>query len=282
MKVDLHTHTTASDGRLSPRELVALAHQRGIRILAITDHDSTEAIPEALEAARAFPSLTIIPGIELSIDASEEEVHILGYFIDYENAGFQNSLAGLRGSRLERGRKMVEKLAKLGMPVSWERVLELAGDGSVGRPHIAQALLERGYVSSIQEAFIKYIRRDGPAYAARQRLTPVEAVQMLLQANGLPVLAHPGDLMNLEPLLIQLKPAGLVGMEVYYDGYDGSLVKRLAQIAKKYDLLPLGGSDYHGEGVGPVTELGAVDVPWGAAMRLISLVGKGQRKAAST
>lgn len=271
MKVDLHTHTTVSDGKLSPRELVALAHKRGIGILAITDHDSTDAIPEALEAAKAFPTMTLIPGIEMSIDAPHGEIHILGYFIDYKDADFQNTLVRLRESRWGRARKMVEKLAQLGMPVSWERVVQLAGEGSVGRPHIAQALLEKGYISSIQEAFIKYIGREGPAYAERQKLTAVEAVQLITRVHGLAVLAHPGDAGDIEPLLSQLKPAGLVGMEVYYNSYHRDVVNRLAKIARKHDLLPLGGSDYHGDGIGPGTELGAVEVPLEAALKLISM-----------
>ena len=178
-EVDLHLHTTCSDGRLTPTQLVELVAARGIVVAAITDHDSTEGLPEALKAASRFPQLTIIPGVELSTDIPGNEIHVLGYFIRYEDAAFQETLRSFRDGRVDRAREMVDKLAALGLPVDWERVCELA-QGAVGRPHIAQAMVEKGYISYPQEAFTHYIGRNGPAYAERDKMTPAEAVEYIL------------------------------------------------------------------------------------------------------
>lgn len=245
-RADFHTHTTASDGRLTPTELIDLAARRGVRIIAVTDHDSTEGLPEAEEAAARHEGLVLVPGIEMSADIPGDEVHILGYFLDYADEGFQETLTRLRNARRDRGRLMVEKLHEMGIDVPWERVEAFAGEGAVGRPHVAQALLEKGHVSSFQEAFEKYIGRNGPAYVERLKLTPVEAVRMLVKVGGLPVLAHPSSLADLDNLLEELKGAGLVGMEVHYQDYDDATRARLARTAEKHRLLKLGGSDYHG------------------------------------
>ena len=174
-EVDLHLHTTYSDGRLTPTRLVDLVAQRGLRVVAITDHDSTEGLGEALEAAEKYPDITIIPGIELSTDIPGNEIHVLGYFINYEDAGFQETLSEFREGRLDRARRMVRNLEGLGVSIDWERVLEISDGGAVGRPHIAQAMVERGYITYPQEAFDKYIGRNGPAYAERPKLAPGDA-----------------------------------------------------------------------------------------------------------
>ena len=184
----------------------------------------------------------------MSTDIPGDEVHVLGYFLDPKDADLQEELARLRDSRRDRGRRMVEKLHDLGMNISWERVQEIAGDGAVGRPHVAQALLEKGHVGTVQEAFDRYIGRNGPAYVEREKMTPAEAVAILQQSGGLPVLAHPSETGDLEDLLPALKEAGLVGMEVYYQDYDEASVERLLTIARRHGLLPTGGSDYHGLG----------------------------------
>jgi len=274
MKVDLHLHTTASDGVLTPSQLVVAAVRCGLRVIAITDHDSTEGIAEALEAAQAYPSLTVIPGVELSTDIPKGEVHILGYYIDYRDAEFQARLHRLRHSRVDRAQRMLAKLERLGMPLRWERVLELADGGAVGRPHIARALMEAGYVASFQEAFERYIGRDGPAYAERDKLTPPEAVALLARVGGLPVLSHPGDLDGLDGYLAQLKEAGLVGVEAYYNGYDPQISHRLLEAARRYQLIVTGGSDYHGHGGKGEAELGSLEVPWQAARDLMALAGR--------
>jgi len=246
-EVDLHLHTTASDGRLKPSELVGLIAKRGIRFAAITDHDSTEGLSETFEAAQAFPELAIIPGIELSSDIPGKEVHILGYFLDYSNKEFQATLKQFRVGRVERARLMVEKLSNLGLPVEWDRVIELA-DGAVGRPHIAQAMVEKGYISVPQDAFIEYLGRNGRAYVQRPKLTPEEAVEMIRKVGGSAVLAHPievGELSDLETILPSLRDAGLDGIEVYYGNYSEPHVSFLQNIAEKYNLVACGGSDYH-------------------------------------
>jgi len=270
MKVDLHIHSTASDGRLTPEDVVRLAAKKGLSVIAITDHDSVEGIAAALVAAEPFPSLTVIPGLEINTDIANGEVHILGYFIDYENEELKHTLETLRRSREIRARKMIAKLRKLGVEVQWQRVQKLAGGGSIGRPHIAQAMSERGYVSSLQEAFTKYIGRQGPAYAERERLSPEEAVKLVAKAGGLPVMAHPADTDGLEGLLIQLKGVGLVGLEVYYNGYGQQTIHRLVDLANKHGLLTSGGSDFHGL-EGNETPLGGIDVPLDCAQRLIAL-----------
>jgi len=166
---------------------------------------------------------------------------------------------------------MIAKLNDLGIYIEWRRVLELAGGGSVGRPHIAQAMFERGYIPSLQEAFLKYIGVGGPAYAPRERMTPEEAVRLIVRVEGLPVLAHPADIDDLEGFLRRLEAAGLVGLEVYYDGYPQRVIEQLAGIAKSHHLIPCGGSDYHGVKGGAETPIGSVAIPIDAVKQLMAL-----------
>lgn len=247
-RADFHTHSNASDGRLTPGDLVRLAVSRGLTILAVTDHDSTEGIAEALATAAQHQGFTLVPGIEMSTDIPGDEIHVLGYLIDYQDADFQSMLTSLRTARRDRGRMMVEKLHSMGVDIPWKSVEEHAGDGSVGRPHIAQALVDLGCVATFQEAFERYIGRNGPAYVERTKLTPVQAIEMLAQAGALPVLAHPASLSNLDDLLEQLKAAGMIGVEVYYQDYQPSTCARLAAAAERHGLLKTGGSDFHGFG----------------------------------
>ena len=177
--VDLHLHTTASDGRLTPTELIKLVASRGLETIAITDHDSTEGLDEALEAGKAFPQLTVIPGMELSTDVPGSEIHILAYFIPSNDKHLQETLQRFRQGRLGRAERMVEKLNDLGVRIEWQRVQEIAGEGAVGRPHIALAMVEKGYVSRTKEAFDVYIGRNGPAYAERDKLTAQEAITLI-------------------------------------------------------------------------------------------------------
>jgi len=246
--VDLHLHTTASDGRLSPTQLVRLVASQGVKVAAVSDHDTTEGLAEAYRAAREFPALRIIPAIELSADVPSDEIHLLGYFMQYEVAEFQQVLQHFRQGRLERGRAMVEKLATLGVNLEWERVQAIAGDGSVGRPHIALAMVEAGYIKEPREAFLQYLGRDGPAYVEREKLKPSEAVSLLARVGGVAVLAHPSQISNIDDRLRKLKAAGLVGMEVHYAGYRPETIQYLAEVAARHGLIPCGGSDYHGLG----------------------------------
>ena len=255
--VDLHLHTTASDGRLSPTELVQLTASSGLQTISVSDHDSTAGLAEAQLAVDNIPGMRLIPGIELSCDVPGGEVHMLGYFMDIEDPGFQEVLVGFRQGRLARGEGMVHKLAEFGMHIEWARVLEIAGDASVGRPHVAQALVEAGYFTEPGDAFREYLGRNGKAYVERSKLTPPDAVKLLNDVGGVAVFAHPwferrGNEPEPEQSLIatveELKAAGLLGMEVHYSMYDEATVDWLADVARAYDLIPCGGSDYHHSG----------------------------------
>jgi len=270
-RVDLHLHSTASDGRFSPMAVVRQAAELGLRVIAITDHDSVDGVVPALAAAKAFPGLTVIPGVEISTDVPQGEVHILGYFIDYNNRELQANLEGLRNSRLKRAQGMIVRLKELGVHIDWERVQQIAGSGSVGRPHIAQAMLEKGYITSLKEAFTNYIERGGPAYVEREKMTPAAAVELVLRARGLPVFAHPLTINNVETMVVELKAAGLVGIEAYYYGYTDDEITKLVRLAEKHGLIATGGSDYHGLEVGSGGIMGGVDVPLASAECLIAL-----------
>ena len=246
--VDLHLHTLASDGRLSPTELVRLAASQGLETIAVTDHDTTDGLAEAFEAAKEFPGLRIIPGIELSADVPGDEVHVLGYFINSGDAELQAELQRFRAGRVDRAKTMVEKLAQLGIHVEWERVQHFAGDGAVGRPHIAMALVEAGYCREPKDAFPEYLGRNGLAYVERVKLTPAEAVGMIRRAGGAAVLAHPAYMNDMEAGIANLSGIGLVGMEVHYAKYRDDTIRQLARLARQYELIPCGGSDYHGMG----------------------------------
>jgi len=274
MKADLHLHTTASDGRYSPEELVGKAAGLGLEVMAITDHDSVEGVSPALKAAQSFPDLKVIPGVEIGTDVPHGEVHVLGYFINYVDAGLIDRLAELRDSRKMRAKKMIAKLADLGVSIEWERVQEIAGSGSVGRPHVAQAIMEKGYVQSLKEAFIKYIGRDGPAYAEREKMTPQEVVELVVKVGGLAVLAHPADIDDLEDLIPRLQRVGLAGMEVYYNAYGNSTVQHLASLARKHRLIATGGSDFHGLSHITETPMGGVDIPPECIERLLAFGGR--------
>ncbi len=255
--VDLHMHTTASDGRLTPTELVQLAASKGLQTISVSDHDTTAGLVEAQRAVDTIPGMRLIPGIELSCDVPGGEVHMLGYFMDVNDPGFQDILVTFREGRLARGEGMVKKLAEFGMHIEWERVLEIAGDASVGRPHVADALVEAGYFKERSDAFREYLGRNGKAYVERSKLTPPDAVKLLNDVGGVAVFAHPwferrGNEPEPEQSLIQtveeLKAAGLHGMEVHYSMYDEATVDWLADVARAYDLIPCGGSDYHHSG----------------------------------
>ena len=274
MKADLHLHTTASDGRLAPREIVSMAVRVGLDVIAVTDHDTIDGVVPALNAAQASPSITVIPGVEINTDVPRGEVHILGYFIDYTDKKLAATLQKLRDSRRERAQKMIAKLGKLGMKIDWQRVSELVRGGSVCRPHIAQALFEKGYVGSEKEAFDKYIGHDGPAYVERYKLLPIEVVKLILDAKGLPVLAHPADIAGLDKLVPKLKAVGLVGLEVYYRDYSSEIVAGLAKIAEKYDLITTGGTDYHAFGDGSEVEIGGAITPARSVEQLFALASK--------
>lgn len=269
LRVDLHAHSTASDGEMSPAELVRFALERGLTTMALTDHDTCAGIDAALLAAQNTP-LTVIPGVELSCDVSQTEVHVLGYFIDWHDEYFESMLVKFRDGRFGRAEKMVKKLNALGMNISFERVKQIAGDASIGRPHVAQVLLESGHIENVTEAFDKYIGRNGPAYVERFRLNPEDAVSLILRAGGVPVLAHPREVTE---WVFPLVKSGLVGLEVNYGMYDDLTKQELHRLARQYGLIATGGSDFHGlHKMGHMSVLGDVYVP-------PDVVGKLQAKA---
>ncbi|MFC1981346.1 PHP domain-containing protein [Chloroflexota bacterium] len=277
-KVDLHVHSTASDGRFSPEEVVNKAAALGLTFMALTDHDTIDGIIPALLAARAFPQLRVIPGVEISTDTPNGEVHVLGYFVDYTDEELKAALERFRDSRQRRAQGIIAKLGDLGIHIDWQRVREIAGAGSIGRPHIAQAMLEKAYISSLQEAFAKYIAQGGPAYVEREKMTPVEAVELIVQSDGLPVMAHPFTVTDPEAVTIGLKTAGLAGIEAYYGDYSDDEIKILVDLASRHKLIVSGGSDYHGLDEDKETMIGGAGVPLESGEHLIALAEQRELK----
>ncbi len=268
---DLHIHTSESDGKYTPREIVIKAAQAGVKVMAICDHDTVNGIVPAQEAVKNFPGLILVPGVEISTDVPSGEVHILGYFIDYKGGELTSFLAGMQNARIERAHKMVDKLRKLGVRIDWPRVQEIAGAGTVGRPHVAQAMLERGYISSIKDAFVRYIGRGGPAYVEWEKLTPDMAVALVVRSHGLPVLAHPLTATDPAALVAELVPAGLAGIEAYYNDNSAEQIDWALNLARRHNLIVTGGSDYHGLDEMAETPVGGVAVPDWVAEKLFAL-----------
>jgi hypothetical protein len=258
--VDLHSHTTASDGTLAPRELVRLAARHGVRVLAVTDHDSTGGIREAIDEARSLTPLEIVPGLEINCEVPGAEIHVLGYCVDWEAPWFQEFLGAQREERRQRIYRIAERLAELGMPIEPDAVFALVKEGSAGRPHVAQVMVDRGYVKSIREAFDRYLSLNGPANVPRRRLAPVEAVRIIRRARGVPVLAHPG-LANRDELIPELVAAGLLGIEAFYPEHSSGQITMYREMCARLGLVATGGSDFHGPRVGGVKHPGAQPVP---------------------
>lgn len=251
MTIDLHTHTTRSDGHLAPADLVRLFAERGVAAAAITDHDSTEGLDEAFAAAEGRPGLRLIPGVEISAShplMPDSDVHVLGYFMDCGNAAFQRALAALRGEREERGKRMLVKLAALGYPLDWERVAALADDASVGRPHVAQAMVERGYIADYRDAFNGLLNNGGSAFVGREGLTMEGAARAIRDAGGVAALAHPLYVEEHAAIIPRLRAMGIAGIEVHYARYGPDEQRLLLELARRHELVPCGGSDYHAAG----------------------------------
>jgi predicted metal-dependent phosphoesterase TrpH len=269
MSIDLHTHTTASDGSFTPSQLVHHAKEKGLRALAVTDHDTIDGNEEALNAGMR-EGLEVVPGIEISVDYSPGSMHMLGYFIDTESQRLQEKLALLQDSRSDRNPKIIEKLNALGLDITYDEVVEASGGGQVGRPHIAQVLLQKGYTTTIQEAFDKYLGKGAPAYFDKFRLNAVDAIAMITDAGGVPVLAHPFTLQcknqeELEGLIKHLTGQGLQGIEVYYTEHNEKQISRYRLLAERNNLLLTGGSDFHGANMAGVelgTGRGTLQIPY--------------------
>lgn len=247
--VDLHTHSTASDGTFTPRALVEYAKTKGLRALALTDHDCVNGIEEALKTGREI-GIEVIPGVELGAEFSNGSMHILGFFVNHTHSSFLENLARLQEARRERNPKIVKKLQDLGMKITYDEVVAVSGGGQVGRPHFARALVEKGYVKTIAEAFERYLRDGGPAYVEKFHFSPEKCIRLIHEAGGLAVLAHPQTLHlsaeNLESLLGRLAEFGLDGMEVYYSLHNPGDIHLYEKMARKWGLVPTGGSDFHG------------------------------------
>ncbi len=259
--IDLHTHSNASDGSFPPREVVRLAAERRLVALALTDHDTIDGLPEAMAAGQEF-GIEVIPGVEISARHDSGSMHILGYFLDYRSEVLAGRLAVLQKARKDRNPQIIAKLNDLGLAVTMEQVERISGGGQVGRPHIARALYEKGYVRSMQEAFDIYLGNNGKAYVSKFRFPPEEALAMIREARGIPVLAHPFTLglntsATLRPLLQELKALGLAGLECYYPEHSPVQEALYLALARELGLLITGGSDFHGDNK-PEVSLGRV------------------------
>lgn len=271
-RIDLHTHSLRSDGAYEPAEVVRMAAAAGVRVLALSDHDTLDGVAEAAAAGEPL-GVRVIPATELNTESDWGDVHILGYFLDPSDAALGERLRWLRQNRGRRIELMVERLNELGHAVSLERVREIAQGGSLGRPHLAQALFEAGHVTSYDDAFTTLISKDAPAYVSRVGLTPLEAVELVRSHGGVPSLAHPRTAIGLEERLPLLVRSGLGGIECYYVSKDPGIHHGPAEtahflaLAERYSLTPTGGSDFHGRGEHGAP-LGGVPVPEGTIASL--------------
>ncbi|MCA1645536.1 MAG: PHP domain-containing protein [Chloroflexi bacterium] len=276
--LDLHLHSTVSDGRKSPADLVKFAHAHGVTTMALSDHDSTDGVDEA-QRVGAELGVRVIPAVELSTDLPGASIHILGLFLDHTDPAFQTVVAGFREARLTRAEQMVDALARVGAPIRLERVFEIAGEGSVGRPHIAEALLEAGHIQSINEAFDRFIGRGGPAYFEGFRLEPAAGVRLIHSVGGLASWAHPNELdgKDWRDFLPAVLAAGIDGLEAYYSkDYGPDYPRLMLEACQAHDLVPTVGSDFHGFGTLAVPP-GAVASPSDLLERLESRVAQLQR-----
>lgn len=247
VEVDLHLHTTASDGLKSPTEIVDMAGERSLRLISITDHDTTDSLAEAAVAARKWEGLTLIPGVELSTYTANTEVHLTCHFIDSTDRALQGMLSRLVRDRETKAQQIVDRLISLGVEITWEEVKSRA-NGTIGRPHIARALISSGYVGSVSEAFDRYLDGGRPAYVSRMKLDTFEGLDLIHAAGGVATVAHPRTVGGLESLIGPLADAGLVGLEVYAEKYDSEMMMKFAEMADAHGLIRSGGTDYHANG----------------------------------
>jgi len=246
--IDLHTHTTASDGSLTPVELVRYAYNKGIAAIAVTDHDTMTGVESAAEEGKKL-GIEVVPGVEISVDF-KPEMHLLGYFFNKGYESIFNILKELREKREQRNPKIIKKLNEMGFDITLSEAESLAMGGIVGRPHIARVMMNKGYVSSIAEAFDKYLASGRPAYFKKEKLNPEEGISVIAGAGGIPVLAHPVhlnmDFSQLDSLLGNLADKGLKGIEAYYTDNTEEQTMEFVRLADKHNLLVTGGSDFHG------------------------------------
>lgn len=248
--VDLHVHSCRSDGSFTPTELVDYALEKGLTAFALTDHDTTEGLFEAISYAKD-KGIEVIPGIEFSTEYESRDIHILGLYIDYEKKEFKERIQAFVDSRILRNQKMCQNLVNIGVDISYEKLLESFPDAVITRAHYARYLFDKGYVKSMPEAFDRYVGDHCPCFVPREKVTPVQAVGLILAADGIPILAHPplyhmSD-RRLDKLVAELKDAGLLGIEAVYSTYNAGEERQMRALAAKYNLLISGGSDFHGK-----------------------------------
>lgn len=258
---DLHIHTTASDGSLAPEQVVIEAAREGLSYIAISDHDSIDGVEPAM-AAMYQHGITVIPGVELSTDTEDSEVHVLGYFIDFYSEKLRSKLEDLRAGRLSRARHILDKLRHYGINLDMADVMKEGHGDFVGRNHIFRAMIKAGYVdrNRTRATFEKYLGKRGLAYVEHYGITPEGAIKLILESGGVPVIAHPARNTN-DATIIQLVRHGLRGIEAYYPTYDQGTTRHYLSLAKKYGLLVTGGSDFHGIYSDNPVRIGAVRVP---------------------
>ncbi|MGM0446045.1 MAG: PHP domain-containing protein [Bacillota bacterium] len=264
MSADLHIHTIFSDGSNKPQEIVDMAKENNFSTIAITDHDTLDGINPALEYAKD-KDIEVIPAIEFSTFEGNAEIHILGYFIDHENELLRRKVKKIFDSRKIRAQKMVDLLNKQNVNITFEEVKNMAGDDYIGRPHIAKLMVKRGYINEMKDAFTdQYIANGGNAYVKKYKLSPKEAIDLILKTGGIPVLAHPVFINHGEPMdkqdIKELKDNGLLGLEVYHSKHHDQTKKHYKKIALELDLLITGGSDFHGDN-SPGVNLGDIRLP---------------------
>jgi len=257
-EIDLHIHTVYSDGTYTPAEAVHKAKEIGLVAISITDHDSVKGIDEAIEAGREA-GIEVVPGVEMSSDVDKDEIHILGYYLNWRRREFLSKLDFFQKIRMERNERLLRRLKQLGMEVSFDEVSQLAPKGVISRLHIARCMVKKGYVSSIDEAFESWLNPGKPAYVERFRVSPFEVISLILETEGIPVFAHP-FLSKRDDLIPKMVEAGLMGIEVYHSAHDESTVEHYKRVARKFGLLITGGSDCHGEAKGELL-MGKVHVP---------------------
>lgn len=261
-RVDLHVHTTASDGTQTPTEVVEEALRKGICSIAITDHDSIDGLKEALEAGRRL-GVEVIPGVEINAQIEGKEAHIIGYFVELGDTPLARTLERLRKSRLERVKEIVSKLNGLGVGITVEDVLSFSEkEGALGRPHVARAIAARGYARDASEAFLQYLDKERPAYVPRPKLTPHEAVKVIIEVGAVPVFAHPAIASHGEELVRDLKALGLKGLEAYHPDHTKEQAERYKELAERLGLIVTGGSDAHGPGAVRSVRVGDITMPY--------------------
>ena len=267
--IDLHSHTTHSDGSATATELVSHAAAKRARAIAVTDHDTVSGLPEARAAADHF-GIEFVPGVEISAEYSPGTMHVLGYFIDDTSAELVEKLDGLKRAREERNPRIARALQELGLDITYDEVARLAGNLVVGRPHFARVMLNKGYVSSIQDAFDRFLKKGAPGYVEKARLSPADSIALIHNAGGAAVLAHPYQLKlptetEVEQIIAELSELGLDGVEAVYSRHSVSQRARYSEIAESHGLVVTGGSDYHGSykpDIDIVTGLGDLEVPY--------------------